>query len=325
MRGYVQGMHAHWLARQARAALRRGRSGRTRSSIETRFRYNPDVRSLRGHGAGGDPAAADADPGDAGALSVVREKELGSIVNLYVTPVTRLEFLLGKQIPYVVLAMLNFLLLTALAVTVFGVPLKGSFLALTCAALLYVIAATGIGPADLDLHAQPDRRHLRHRTDLTIIPAIQFSGMIDPVSSLEGARRADRTDLSDHLFPDDLPAAPSPRRSASPTCRASFVPLLIAVPVLIGLSAAAAEEAGELTMRAANILHLGVKELRSLARDPMMLVLIVYAFTFSIYTAATAMPETLNKAPIAIVDEDHSPLSARIVDAFYPPYFMPPG
>ena len=65
-------------------------------------------------------------------------------------------------------------------------------------------------------------------------------------------------------------------------------------------------------MRLSNILHLGVKELRSLLRDPMMLVLIVYAFSFSIYTAATAMPETLNKAPIAIVDEDRSPLSARI-------------
>jgi ABC-2 type transport system permease protein len=77
-------------------------------------------------------------------------------------------------------------------------------------------------------------------------------------------------------------------------------------------------------MRAANILHLGVKELRSLTRDPIMLVLIVYAFTVSIYTAATAMPETLNKAPIAIVDEDRSPLSERIASAFYPPYFVLP-
>jgi ABC-2 type transport system permease protein len=77
-------------------------------------------------------------------------------------------------------------------------------------------------------------------------------------------------------------------------------------------------------MRATNILHLGVKELRSLLRDPMMLVLIVYAFTLSVYTAATALPETLNRAPIAIVDEDRSPLSARITDAFYLPYFLPP-
>lgn len=77
-------------------------------------------------------------------------------------------------------------------------------------------------------------------------------------------------------------------------------------------------------MALANIWYLGVKELRSLGRDPMMLVLIIYAFTLSVYTAATAMPEALNKAPIAIVDEDRSPLSARIVDAFYPPYFSPP-
>lgn len=78
-------------------------------------------------------------------------------------------------------------------------------------------------------------------------------------------------------------------------------------------------------MRIANILHLGIKELRGLARDPMMLALIVYAFTFSVHTVATATPETLNKAPIAIVDEDRSPLSARIVGAFYPPHFLAPA
>lgn len=77
-------------------------------------------------------------------------------------------------------------------------------------------------------------------------------------------------------------------------------------------------------MRAANVFRLGIKELRSLARDPIMLALIGYAFTLAIYTAATAMPETLNKASIAVVDEDRSPLSARIVDALYPPYFLPP-
>ena len=73
-----------------------------------------------------------------------------------------------------------------------------------------------------------------------------------------------------------------------------------------------------------NIAQLGFKELRSLLRDPIMLVLIVYAFSFSIYTAATAMPETLHKAPIAVIDEDRSQLSQHIVDALYPPYFMPP-
>ena len=73
-----------------------------------------------------------------------------------------------------------------------------------------------------------------------------------------------------------------------------------------------------------NIWRLGIKELWSLVRDPMMLVLIVYVFTIAVYTAATAMPETLHKAPIAIVDEDVSPLSQRITAAFYPPQFLPP-
>ena len=78
------------------------------------------------------------------------------------------------------------------------------------------------------------------------------------------------------------------------------------------------------TVSVANIYRLGVKELWSLARDPMMLFLIVYTFTLSIYVAATAMPDSLHKAALAIVDEDGSPLSARIVDSFYPPHFLPP-
>ncbi|MBU4405750.1 MAG: ABC transporter permease [Acidobacteria bacterium] len=77
-------------------------------------------------------------------------------------------------------------------------------------------------------------------------------------------------------------------------------------------------------MRLDNIRQLGIKELHSLARDPIMMGLILFAFTVAIYSGATAMPETLNKAPIGIVDEDQSPLSARIVDTFYPPHFLPP-
>jgi ABC-2 type transport system permease protein len=75
----------------------------------------------------------------------------------------------------------------------------------------------------------------------------------------------------------------------------------------------------------ANIYRLGIKELWSLARDPMMLVLIVYTFTVSVYTAASAVPEALHNASIAIVDEDGSPLSQRIVTAFYPPQFTRPA
>src|SRR5690606_14585075 len=104
VRGYVQGMHNHWLAAKAReiygAAAIAGSA-----TIETRFRYNPDVKSLPAMVPAVIPILLMLIPAILTALAVVREKELGSIVNLYVTPVTRLEFLLGKQLPYVVLAM----------------------------------------------------------------------------------------------------------------------------------------------------------------------------------------------------------------------------
>jgi ABC-2 type transport system permease protein len=77
-------------------------------------------------------------------------------------------------------------------------------------------------------------------------------------------------------------------------------------------------------VRTANVLQLGVKELRGLLRDPVLIVLIIHAFTLSVYMHATGLPETLKKAAISVVDEDRSPLSARIVGAFYPPYFTAP-
>ncbi|MBO1074692.1 ABC transporter permease [Roseomonas marmotae] len=77
-------------------------------------------------------------------------------------------------------------------------------------------------------------------------------------------------------------------------------------------------------MQVRNVLQLGIKELRGLLREPMLLVLIVYAFTLSIYTASKAMPEALNQAAIAVVDEDQSPVSSRIITAFTPPYFAVP-
>ena len=73
-----------------------------------------------------------------------------------------------------------------------------------------------------------------------------------------------------------------------------------------------------------NIWNLGYKELYSLVRDPVLLIMVIYIFTLAVYASATAMPETLNRAPIAIVDEDESQLSLRIAEAFYPPYFSPP-
>lgn len=74
---------------------------------------------------------------------------------------------------------------------------------------------------------------------------------------------------------------------------------------------------------ARNVLHLGVKELRGLVRDPILMVFVLLAFTVMIHVAATSAPQNLNKAPIAVVDEDRSSLSLRLADAFYPPHFLP--
>ena len=74
-----------------------------------------------------------------------------------------------------------------------------------------------------------------------------------------------------------------------------------------------------------NIFHLGVKELLGLWRDPLMMILIVYSFSIGIYVGAKAQPDSLTKAAIAVVDEDHSPLSERLTDSFLPPMFLKPA
>ena len=110
-----------------------------------RYRYNPDVKSLVAMVPAVIALFLLLILAVLTAVSVVREKELGSIINLYVTPTTRLEFLLGKQLPYVALGMLNFLMLAALSVTLFGVPLKGSFAAEAAARCFTSPAPPGSG------------------------------------------------------------------------------------------------------------------------------------------------------------------------------------
>ena len=122
------------------------------------------------------------------ALSVVREKEFGSIVNLYVTPVRRGEFLLGKQLPYLVLALFNFLLLTLLAVTVFGVPLTGSFPTLTLATVVFVLFATGFG-LFASVFTRSQIAAIFATMVGTVLPVVQFAGLLNPINSLEGAGR----------------------------------------------------------------------------------------------------------------------------------------
>ncbi|HEP0472638.1 TPA: ribosome-associated ATPase/putative transporter RbbA, partial [Klebsiella pneumoniae subsp. pneumoniae] len=174
VRGYVQAMHLAWLQEMAG---RQSSPQRDTSliSIETRYRYNPDVKSLPAIVPAVIPLLLMMIPAMLSALSVVREKELGSIINLYVTPTTRSEFLLGKQLPYIVLGMFNFFLLCALSVFVFGVAHKGSFLTLTLAALLYVTIATGLGLL-ISTFMKSQIAAIFGTAIITLIPATQFSG-----------------------------------------------------------------------------------------------------------------------------------------------------
>jgi ribosome-dependent ATPase len=119
------------------------------------------------------------------AISVVREKELGSIINFYVTPTGRLEYLLGKQLPYVVIGMLNYFILVAMAIIIFDIPIKGSFLMLTLCTLLYATATTGIGMV-ISTFTSSQVAAVFITAIITLVPTIQFSGLLQPVSTLAG-------------------------------------------------------------------------------------------------------------------------------------------
>jgi ribosome-dependent ATPase len=231
IRGYVQGMHAHWLSERASQALGGGPASLV--NIEIRYRYNPNVKSIVAMVPAVIPLLLLLIPAMLTALSVVREKELGSIINFYVTPVTRLEFLLGKQLPYLALGMLNFLLLTLLAVTVFGVPMTGSFLTLVAATLLYLGAATAMGLL-ISTFMRSQIAAIFGTSVLTILPAAQFSGMLDPVSSLEGIGA-----LIGRIYPTThyltISRGTFSKGLDFSDLGLSFIPLLIAVPVLLGL------------------------------------------------------------------------------------------
>jgi ribosome-dependent ATPase len=232
IRGYVQAMHQLWLIDTALHRL--GQKAVAGASLETRYRYNPDVKSL--------PAMVPAIlalllmmiPAMLTALSVVREKELGSILNLYVTPVTRSEFLMGKQLPYLVLGMFNFLLMAVLAVTVFGVPIKGSFLTLALAAFIFVICATGFGLL-ASTFTNSQIAALFVTMIGTIIPCIQFAGLLNPVSSLEGPGA-----LIGEVYPAThfltISRGVFNKALAIGDLGSSFWYLLMAVPLILGLS-----------------------------------------------------------------------------------------
>ncbi len=233
VKGYVTGMHALWLQQQA---LERGYGSALSSGldVETRFRYNPDVKSLVAMVPAVIPILLLMMPSMLTALAVVREKELGSIINLYVTPVSRFEFILGKQIPYVGFAMINFFLMCLLAVTLFDVPMTGSFLTLTLGALLYSIAATGMGLL-VSAMTKSQIAAIFFAMVGTLIPAVQYSGLTDPVSSLEGgARTIGEIYPATHMV--TISRGVFSKALDLPDLAGSFWPLLIAAPLITGVA-----------------------------------------------------------------------------------------
>jgi len=181
IRGYLQGMHQLYLTDPAVKTT--APSASPPADIEIRFKYNQDFDSIYAMVPSTMSMMLALFPAILMALAIVREKELGSITNLYVTPVTRLEFLIGKQLPYIAVAMANFTLMLLLALFVFKVPLKGSFPTLLLGVLIYVTTTTGYGML-ISAFTRTQIAALFGTAILTVVPATQFAGMMTPVSSL---------------------------------------------------------------------------------------------------------------------------------------------
>lgn len=193
-RNYVEAVHQaniELLAEHSSPALGRPPAAR----LETRFRYNQDVVSVNAIGPGVMALILAFIPAMLTALGIVREKELGSITNFYATPLKRLEFLLGKQAPYLGLSLINLALLVAMNRWLFGVPFKGSGLTLAFGGLLYVLATTSLGLL-ISAFTRTQIAAILGTMIITSLPTIQFSGLIVPRSSLDGAAA-----LMGQLFP----------------------------------------------------------------------------------------------------------------------------
>jgi len=232
VRSYVQGVHLNWLNQKARQ-LYGGAATLGNFDLAVRFRYNPGIESLVAMVPAVIPLLLMMIPAMLAALSVVREKELGSIINFYVTPVTQLEFLVGKQLPYVILGVLNFLILAAFAVFIFRVPFTGSFLAFFCAAFLYVVIATALGLV-ISSFMKSQIAAIFGTALLTLLPASQYSGITDPVSSLQGFGA-----FIGRIYPTTYFVTIS-RGTFSKALdfadlTGAFLPLLITIPILLGL------------------------------------------------------------------------------------------
>ena len=182
-RGYVEGTHGLYESTLREAAGMRAPPEPV--NMQPRALYNQSFESVYAMVPGDIMLLLILIPSMLTALSVVREKELGSIANFYAAPATKSEFLLGKQLPYIVVALVQFTTLVALAVFLFGVPIKGSILTLVLGGIIYVLASTGFGLL-ISVFASTQTAAIFAAAIITILPAVQFSGMFVPTSSLTG-------------------------------------------------------------------------------------------------------------------------------------------
>jgi ribosome-dependent ATPase len=180
---YVQGIHNHMLKEASDVVS--GKPLRYVANIQDRYMYNPTFESIYSMVPSIPALLLVLIPAILMAVSIVREKELGSMINFYVTPTRKLEYLIGKQLPYVLIVMANFFILVGMANFVFGVPIKGSFLALTACTLLYAFATTGIGMA-VSSFTSSQVAAVFITAIVTMLPTLQFSGLLQPVSTLTG-------------------------------------------------------------------------------------------------------------------------------------------
>jgi len=186
-RSYLEGVAQQYLAEQARRHLGRV-AGVGRIGIEPRFRYNQAFKSVFSIVPSVVMLLLIVIPAMLTAVGVVREKENGSIANFRATPVTGVEFLVGKQLPYVGIAFVSFLSMVALAQFLFGLSIKGSAVALAAGSLAYVLASTGFGLL-VSSFTRTQVAALFATVVITLVPAINFSGLLVPVSSLSGGGR----------------------------------------------------------------------------------------------------------------------------------------
>ena len=231
--GYLQGLHESFLQERFRRSLGEAQ-GVTPVEIHSRYRFNQGFHSVVAVVPAVTALLLIFIPAVLMALGVVREKELGTITNFYVTPVTRLEFLLGKQLPYVALGLVSFLVMIVMALFIFDLSIRGSFPALIVGAILYLTATTGVG-LFVSSFTSTQIAALFGTAIGTIIPSVLFSGMLQPLSSLTGGGAVMGYALPTTYF-RQISVGVFTKELGFEGLSGGFIGLLIIIPILTILS-----------------------------------------------------------------------------------------